>query len=131
MQVENIVKVARKVLKAIGADEYYSQVITVAHHDGSAHIENIKNGKYRFVYSERGKEYGERITDNIDDILYWIYNDATFTMASKWEAKYRIENQDPRILLIQKQLELLKIIDEKYAERREKEINSDEEKQWA
>ncbi len=122
MRVETIAKLASKKLKDLGANPYYPRVNLTPQHDGSAHIENIAGGKYRYVYSERGSEYDEKITDNVEDIFYWIYSDATFTMASDWEVKNRIENQDFRILLFQKQLDLLSSINEDFSKIRKKQI---------
>jgi hypothetical protein len=124
MKAKTIASTARKHLKLVSKDKYYYQVNLQPHHDGSAHIEDLPNGGYRYVCTERGQEYNERITDNPQDILYWIYKDATFEIACKWEMVNRVSGQDSRRLIFSKQLELLKIIGDEYALRMEKEIEA-------
>ena len=126
MNAETIARIARKQLKTLGENSngHAYQVNLKPKHDGSAHLEDLANGKYRFVYTERGQEYNARVTDNSQDILYWIYQDATFEIACKWEVKNRVPDNDSRRLIFDKQLELLRMIGEEYALRREKEIEA-------
>jgi hypothetical protein len=124
MNAKAIASIARKHLKLLNTDRHYSQVNLSPHHDGSAHFEELPNGGYRYVYTERGIEYDERITDEPEDILYWLYQDATFAMALVWELNNRITGRDSRRLIFSKQLELLRVIGEKYALRREKEMET-------
>lgn len=70
------------------------------------HIEVTIEG-YNFVVLEKGQEVQRKITQNLDEILYWIFNGITFSMALKFEVKNRIESQDCRWVLFQKQDELL------------------------
>jgi hypothetical protein len=124
MNVKTIASIARKHLVLLSNDQNYSQVNLRPHHDGSAHIEDLPGGGYRYVCTERGAEYNERITDNPQDILYWLYQDVTFEMACRWEINNRITGRDARRLIFSKQLELLRVIGEEYALRREKEMET-------
>lgn len=122
MKAKTIASIARKHLKLVSNDKYYCQVNLKPHHDGSAHVEDLPSGGYRYVCTERGDEYDEKITDNPQDILYWIYKDATFEIACNWEVVNRVSRQDSRRLIFNKQLELLKIIGNEYALMMEREI---------
>jgi hypothetical protein len=88
---------------------------------GDPHIEIDEMG-YHYVNWERGSELGRRTTKNLEDLLYWIMKDVTFTMASAYELKNRIPNQDSRRLLFQTQLVLLKRINTDFYKRMEDEI---------
>ncbi|WP_234111794.1 Imm63 family immunity protein [Chryseobacterium sp. R2A-55] len=65
---------------------------------------------YNFIVVERGQELEKRITINLDDLLYWIFELITFDLASKFELQNRIENSDFRKILFKKQEELLSFI---------------------
>lgn len=59
-------------------------------------VELDKWGRLHYVTSERGIESDHRITDDLDELLYWIFADVTATMASQHELDNRIEEQDSR-----------------------------------
>jgi len=74
------------------------------------HIEIDRLGRLHYVVIERGHENKRLTTKDLDELLYWIFDSITFSMASGYELKNRIENQDSRRLLFTKQEELLGII---------------------
>jgi hypothetical protein len=74
------------------------------------HIEIDKIGDLHYVVIERGKETERRTTKNLDELLYWIFQSITFSIASKYELNNRIESQDCRRLIFSKQLDLLRLI---------------------
>jgi len=69
---------------------------------------------YNFIVVERGQELEKRITLNLDDLLYWIFELITFDLASKFELQNRIENSDFRKILFKKQEELLSSISDEW-----------------
>ena len=81
------------------------------------HIEVDSIGLLHYVITERGQELDRKTTTNIDDLLYWIFADVTFTMANKFELKYRIEGQDNRRILFEKQEALLGILDDTWRQK--------------
>ncbi len=89
---------------------------------GHPHIEVDRNG-YHYVVVERGIEHEKRTTQDIDELMYWVFKAITFSMASDYELHNRIPNQDFRRLLFAKQIELIKIINPAFFERLEKEKN--------
>jgi len=77
--------------------------------DWNAHpyIEVDNLGMMFYIISERGQEYERRVTDKIDDLLYWIFANVTFSMACDYELRNRIEDKDFRRIMFDKQEELL------------------------
>jgi Immunity protein 63 len=83
----------------------------------------VDNGTYAWVVIERGKERKRRVTRELDDVLYWLIYDVTFSMASDYEFTHRIEAQDFRRVLFTKQIELLERLHHRWAVRAADEIN--------
>ncbi len=58
----------------------------------------------------------QRTTD-LDELLYWIFQDVTFSMACSYELAHRIPGMDSRWLRFQHQLELLQTLHPGWKER--------------
>jgi len=86
------------------------------------HIEIDEIG-YHFVIVERGEELNRKTSKDIDDLMYWVFESVTFSMASDYELKHRVENQDSRKLLFKTQLDMIGKISEKFAERLQAEFD--------
>jgi Immunity protein 63 len=84
-------------------------------HDGTPHIEIAE--AYFFVICERGSEYERRKTSDLEEILFWIFSSATFSLACEWELGNRIDGQDCRRQIFSKQEELLARLSAKWATR--------------
>ncbi len=87
------------------------------------HIE-VDNEQYHYVIVERGQELDRKSTSDFDELLYWIFADATHSMAFAYELKNRVEDQDCRRTAFPKQVELLGLMSPQMAARRAKEIES-------
>ena len=72
---------------------------------------------YHFVIIERGQQLEHLVFDKLEEILFQILEGITFSMACNYEVRNRVENQDFRIVLFTKQLQLLKHLDGAFAER--------------
>lgn len=90
---------------------------------GCPHIE-VDSNNYHYVSVERGKETERFTTSSKEDLLYRVFREITFSMASAYEAMHRIPNQDFRRVLFSHQLQLLNILSPKWATRCELEINT-------
>jgi hypothetical protein len=88
--------------------------------DGSPHVE-ISNDHYDFVVTERGRELERRSTQDADELLYWLLESVTFTLAGDFEVNHRVPGQDCRRLLFAKQVELLQGLDPAWGQRRMRE----------
>ena len=71
------------------------------------HIEIDGSGNFHFVVVERGRELERRTTAVLDELLFWIFDTITFSMACAFELKNRNKSQDFRRILFSKQEELL------------------------
>jgi hypothetical protein len=86
------------------------------------HIEHDSRG-FHYVIVERGKEQRRVTTQNADELLYLIFQDVTFNMASSYEAKHRISGEDSRRQLFSHQLGLLDQLAHPWRIKREAQIN--------
>jgi hypothetical protein len=84
------------------------------------HIEVDAQG-YHFVVVERGREWSRLTTKDIDALLYRIFRSVTHDLASSHELSHRIEEQDCRRILFQKQITLLSQLSESWGRRRAQE----------
>jgi hypothetical protein len=85
------------------------------------HIE-VDASLYHYVVVERGQELERNSTSNYDELLYWIFSDATHNLACDYELRHRVEYQDCRRIAFPKQIELLNLISPEMGKRRAKEI---------
>ena len=88
---------------------------------GHPHIE-INGILMSYVTVERGQEIERHSSVDLDDILYWVFQSVTFSMAAKWELQHRVESEDFRKLLWQKQFELLDKLHPAWTRRRREEL---------
>ena len=101
--------------RKIGAPVAYLPTFGASQHDGTPHIEAADT--YSFVVCERGAERERRSTDDLDELLFWVFSAVTFSMASDWEIRHRRPDEDTRQLLFAKQEELLNALAPEWGER--------------
>jgi hypothetical protein len=77
----------------------------------------IDNYGYNYVCRERGEEIFRKNPFDIDELLYEVFDNVTFEMAIKWELKNRRENEDSRLQLFAKQVDLMTRINKDFGER--------------
>ncbi|GEP52725.1 hypothetical protein FNO01nite_33970 [Flavobacterium noncentrifugens] len=75
-------------------------------------------GNIHFKVSERGKILEDKIAKNKDELLYWIFSGISFSIACEYELKNRIENQDCRRIIFEKQNEILDKLNSNWKEKR-------------
>ncbi|OAB29202.1 Immunity protein 63 [Flavobacterium fryxellicola] len=92
--------------------------------DAHPYIEVDNLGFMFYIISERGQEYQRKITEKIDDLLYWIFANVTFSMASDFELKNRIEDRDCRRIMFDKQEELLGLLSDNWRQKENAEHKS-------
>ena len=121
IEVENIVK---QLAIKIKAPENLLPTFGQQKWDAHPYIEVYGNGLMQYIVSERGEEYERMSTFNLNDLLYKIFTDVTFSMACDYELKNRIEEKDCRRIMFAKQVELLGILNENWKEKERKEHQS-------
>jgi hypothetical protein len=100
----------------IGASGYV--LPTFGHSEDSArpHVESDGRG-FHFVIVERGQELRRITTQNMDDLLYHVFEAVTFSLACDFELAHRIQGQDFRRMLFKRQIDLLALLSPAWAER--------------
>lgn len=81
---------------------------------GYPHIE-LKGNEYHFVVVERGQELERRKTFHLNEILFWIFDGITFSMATELELRNRNNEEDFRIQLFKYQEDLMSKINPEFS----------------
>ena len=115
--LEHQFRAIRERLGVKKGDRAYLDFDTVSKHDGGPHVELV-DGELHFVICERGTEYERRVAKGEDELLYWLVSSITFSLATDWECRNRIPDQDTRIGWMNKELEILQTINPRWAIRR-------------
>ena len=111
--ISTIRKKVREYGKKIGVPKKLLTVPTTTDGFGTLHIE-IDDQGYHYVVSERGTEYKRKTTRNFHTLLYWIFKDIVFEMASDFELNHRKPEEDFRRILFNKDLELFEKLDRQW-----------------
>jgi hypothetical protein len=101
----------------IGAEDHYVVGFDPYVDYGYPYIEIGTGGLLHWIVKERGQVLEHRVTTERDEVLYWSFQSATFSLASTWELHHRDPAQDSRIRLWAKQAELLHALDPAWARR--------------
>ena len=81
------------------------------------HIEIDDSGNLHFVIVERGQELERQTTTVPNDLLFWIFEGITFSMACAFELANRRHNKDFRRILFSKQEALLGCLNANWQEK--------------
>lgn len=110
------------IARRLGAPKRHVMFATQPTGFGDPHVEKLDD-TYAYVVSERGHEIERRVTQDSDELLYWLVSDLTWSMASEYELSHRSENTDFRRLLFRKHLELLSLANPKWSEAKRNEYD--------
>ena len=77
---------------------------------------------YYLITSENGKEIERQKFQNIELLLYSVFEKVTFDMALEYEVKHRIPSQDSRRVLFSHQLYLMGKLSPKWHDQLEQKI---------
>lgn len=86
------------------------------------HIE-VSGQTYHYVVVERGEELQRKTTEDINELLYWIFKSVVFELAVKYELQHRIDSQDSRRAAFAKEIELMGLLDASWASQIKREID--------
>ena len=92
--------------KVIGANQHQLPTYGKSRDLGYSHVE-VDDLSYHLVTVERGQELDRRSTSELDELLYYIFLDATSDISGNFELKNRIEDQDSRRIAFSKQIDLM------------------------
>ncbi|NKC02205.1 MAG: hypothetical protein GKR90_27400 [Pseudomonadales bacterium] len=125
LTTKEIQKAVAEAVAVIGEERSSHKVFSVATtptHTGEPHVE-IVGTEYHYVFTERGEEFERHATEHDDEIIYWFVSSYVFMVAGNWELKNREPGQDSRRRIFGKEVELLKRVSDKWANRKEDEIS--------
>lgn len=121
LRYRNIRKKVKVLAKQIEAPSNLLPTYKHSNGEESPLIEIDKKGNLHYVLIERGKEFERKTTENLDELLYWIFSSITFSIAIDFELKNRIEDKDFRRITFKKQEELQCVHSESWREKEHEE----------
>ena len=77
----------------------------------------IQNDQYYYVANERGIEVMREATFEADEINFWISRDYTRWLASRYEMRHRLANEDSRRQWMALHVQMLSRVDPNWAQR--------------
>jgi len=89
--------------------------------DSRPYVDIDRSGTWYWIVSERGQESERKTTNDENELLYFVFDFITFSMALKYELEVRNSKDDPRRIIFSKQNELLGVLDITWQERRQEE----------
>jgi hypothetical protein len=115
ISIDEIREIVTEYCRQINASEYVIRNAVLDHttHFADPHIE-IHGEEYHYVSVERGKEILRKTTKVLDELLYWIMEGITSGMASTHAARQRLPDGGFFEARKEKQLELLRQINEDF-----------------
>ena len=119
--IDRLAKCVEEKGMLINAPRALLSVHTRSKGDGTPHIEIVGSNLF-YVSCERGYEIFRKQVFDENELLYLIFRDIAWKMASDFELKNRVVNRDSRRLIFSKKLELLEKICPEWKAREEEEI---------
>ena len=117
LDVRTLQRRAGELAASLGLAEF--RLASEAMHNGSPHLE--VTDVYYLVVTERGCELERRRTMDADELLYWVMEGETSSLAWDHERTHRRRGEDPRRQAFARQIELLATLSPEWAERRRRE----------
>jgi len=111
-----------EIARVIDAPIYELLTFNISRDDGTPCIQ-IERGIIYYFARDRGAVCMHKQTTDRMDLYYWVFEDVTFSMSSKFEVKNRKDKSDSRRALFTHQLELLGKINPVWARKCQQEID--------
>jgi hypothetical protein len=77
----------------------------------------FSTNRYHWVVREHGQEVQHKTTTDLDQLLYWMFENVTHGLASDFALEHREPQQDFRRMLFQKQLDLIEKLEPSWRHR--------------
>jgi len=84
--------------------------------DATPYLE-IKSNEYHYVIRERGIEYSRNITSDLNELLYWFFENVVSELSFEYEFNNRIKGEDSRRQAFTKKTALLNQLDSSWKDR--------------
>ncbi|MEM7479056.1 MAG: Imm63 family immunity protein [Planctomycetota bacterium] len=123
-ELDKIAKRYYEIAEALNATKQSRQFRIAPSYDGSRHSE-YDGLTFKLITSERGEFTDAQSTENPNELLFWLVRDLTAAMALEYELANRPNgfDGDTRRTWFAKHVELLRQIDNTWAERQQAEYN--------
>jgi hypothetical protein len=100
----------------------YLKIFNCSLQDGTPHIE-ITDEAYNYVVEERGFELSRLKTSDVNELLFWILDNASSRYAFDYELENRVPNQDSRRIAFNLKIQIMKKINPEWGIRTVEYIN--------
>lgn len=106
----------QRLLPQTPVSPFHTHIQTRATHNGDAHVEEVE-GRWNYVITERGAELHRRVATNDDELLYWLMDDVTASIAYRRRPSLlqRLLGRDPRREKFATHVRLLQRLDPAWA----------------
>ncbi|MGF7082382.1 Imm63 family immunity protein [Mucilaginibacter sp. UYCu711] len=108
IEIVELEKKVRNVMGSINAPDYMLPTFSDDERDARDSqplvLDNVINDRY--LAYERGNLLFEKITTEIDELYFWIFESITFSVSFQYAAEFG-KNKEQRIDAFEKQIELL------------------------
>jgi hypothetical protein len=117
ISLDHIERSVRELAQTIHAPDW--MLPTFGHSEDGArpHLEIDPSGRMHYVVVERGNELERRTFVELDELMFHVFSEVSFSLAGPFELAHRDPRQDCRRLIFAKQLELLGALSSAWAER--------------
>ncbi|GAB2775441.1 Imm63 family immunity protein [Salinimicrobium soli] len=106
-----------RLAKKISVPERLKPIFGSSHNDEKPYIFKDYTNDLHYTAKERGQILFDKVTTDFDEILYWIFDDITTSMAFDYELRNRREEQDCRRIAFDKQMQLMIILNKIWGEK--------------
>ncbi len=119
LKLYQIEKMVIKINKNLCLDKTRLPSFGTPNENNPTFVKVTKDGYLFFEYDPYRDKKDQHLivrTIDIDELLFEIFKDSTRYMATEYEFKHRVPNQDTRIIMFDKHIEILNSLklDEKY-----------------
>ena len=104
--LDNIKREVDRLARVIDAPEQSLPTYGRSEDMARPHIE-VAGPHMSWIVVERGEERQRRTTDDLDELLYWIFRSVISEMSSKFAARHPVESKEFRYPMFKKELELM------------------------
>lgn len=100
----------------INIPTYYANLLFCENGNANPFI-LLQRDFYEYKIMERDLLIINKKTDNVHELLYWVFNDILSDISYQYELSNRIDDKaDSRVIAFRKKLELFKLLDQNWGE---------------
>jgi hypothetical protein len=122
-QVQLLEKEFNRLSKKIDVPERLKPNFGPSDYDEKPYVFQDYKNNLHYTAKERGQISFDKITSDFDEILYWIFDSITSSMAFDFELNSRIEEQDCRRIAFADQTQLMNALNKIWGKKTIKEHN--------